>query len=66
MNFLRRLNPFTRTTDERIAANLLYEAKCAAIEHRAAAEHHDALARMYETRIKRLSPAPVYNPDEDF
>lgn len=36
------------------AAELLSEANMARIEHQAAAEHHDALARMYAERAARL------------
>lgn len=35
-------------------AELLREANLARIEHQAAAEHHSALARMYEDRVVRL------------
>ena len=33
---------------------LLREANIARVEHQAAAEHHDALARMYAERVARL------------
>jgi hypothetical protein len=36
------------------ATVLLQEAQMARIEHQAAAEHHAALARMYEDRVRRL------------
>ena len=38
---------------KRVSA-LLREAQLARAEHQAAAEHHDALARMYSQRIVRL------------
>lgn len=46
---------FAPTNPEKIASQQLYEAKRMLLDHRAAAEHHDALARMYEARIARLS-----------
>lgn len=37
------------------AAKQLAEARIAALEHRASAEHHAALADMYTVRAKRLA-----------
>ena len=39
---------------ERRAETMLREARFAQLEHEAAAEHHDALARMYADRVLRL------------
>lgn len=50
---------FAPTNPEKIASQQLYEAKRLLLDHRAAAEHHDALARMYEARIARLTPNPA-------
>lgn len=36
---------------------MLREARFAQLEHEAAAEHHDALARMYAERVERLQAA---------
>lgn len=47
-----------RTTPETRAAQLLHEARMNELEHRAAAEHHLALADMYAARIKRLEQTP--------
>lgn len=44
----RRITPESRT------AQLLAEARMAELEHRAAAEHHKALADMYAARVARL------------
>ncbi len=38
----------------RRAETMLREARFAQLEHEAAAEHHDALARMYAERVARL------------
>jgi hypothetical protein len=43
-----------RNGHTRRAMELLKEAQLARIEHQAAAEHHDALARMYTERVARL------------
>ncbi len=42
---------------ERRAEAMLREARFAQLEHAAAAEHHDALARMYAERVLRLEGA---------
>ena len=42
---------------ERRAETMLREARFAQLEHEAAAEHHDALARMYAERVLRLQGA---------
>jgi hypothetical protein len=47
-----------KLTPERRAAQLLEDARMAAVEHEAAAEHHGALARMYRLREHRLAPVP--------
>ena len=41
----------------RRAETMLREARFAQLEHEAAAEHHDALARMYASRVLRLESA---------
>ena len=46
---------FAPTNPEKIASQQLYEARRMLLEHRAAAEYHDTMARMYETRIARLT-----------
>lgn len=48
---------FSPTNPEKIASQQLYEARRMLLEHRAAAEYHDTMARMYEMRIARLSAA---------
>lgn len=55
MKFLRSI--FSRPAPEAAMQTMLYEARRAAIEHEAAAEHHDALAMMYRSRIERLEAA---------
>lgn len=40
---------------EKVLADQLYEARRLFLEHAAAAEHHKALAEMYEARISRLA-----------
>lgn len=47
--FDRQLDPHVRKSLE-----LLKEANLAHVEHRAAAEHHTALAEMYAARIARI------------
>lgn len=46
---------FAPTNPDKIASQQLYEARRMLLEHRAAAEYHDTMARMYETRIARLT-----------
>lgn len=54
---------FYRTAPTRRVAQLHDEAVLAAIEHRAAAEHHGALAKMFEDRADRLAPLiPINAP----
>lgn len=48
---------FTRTDPKKVMEAQLYEAERHAIEHEAAAEHHDALATMYRGRVARLKEA---------
>lgn len=48
---------FGKETADKVAARQLQEAERLALEHAAAAEHHGALARMYQERIRRLSAA---------
>lgn len=55
MKFLKSI--FKRTTVEAIQADHLHEARCMAERHRAAAEHHQALADMYAGRAQRIAPA---------
>lgn len=45
---------FRRPTHGQYVAGQIEEARRAALEHRAAAEHHAALADMYEHRVDRL------------
>lgn len=47
---------FKPTSPEKVVAQQLYEARRLALEHRAAAEHHAALADMYDGRVDRLQP----------
>lgn len=47
---------FKPTNPDKIEAQLLYEARRLFIEHLAAAEHHMALAVMYQNRVDRLRP----------
>ena len=47
---------FSPTSPEKVVATQLFEARRLALEHRAAAEHHAALAAMYEGRVERLEP----------
>lgn len=48
---------FNRKTASSVMAENRRYAEVAAEEHRAAAEHHAALAAMYEQRIKRIDAA---------
>ena len=50
---------------ERRAETMLREARFAQLEHEAAAEHHDALARMYADRVLRLEGARRYGLRKD-
>lgn len=45
---------FRIPTARKIAMRQLEDAERAALEHEAAAEHHDALATMYRGRVERL------------
>lgn len=45
---------FHRITAAQIREQQLAEADALALEHEAAAEHHDALATMYRARAERL------------
>ncbi|NDZ11523.1 hypothetical protein C7T35_01245 [Variovorax sp. WS11] len=47
---------FAPLSPEKVVAQQLYEARRLALEHRAAAEHHAALADMYDGRVERLEP----------
>ena len=47
---------FKPTSPEKVVAQQLFEARRLALEHRAAAEHHAALADMYDSRVERLEP----------
>jgi hypothetical protein len=47
---------FKPTNPDKIASDMLYEARRLALEHKAAAEHHAALAGMYERRVEWLAP----------
>ena len=53
MKFLSKL--FTTPTAREIAQGQLEDAERLALEHRAAAEHHHALAAMYQQRAVRLA-----------
>lgn len=44
---------FKPTPDNKVK-ELILEAELASVEHRAASEHHGALADMYEKRLDRL------------
>lgn len=46
-----------RTAPEAVIEDQLYEARRLALDHRAGAEHHAALADMYDLRVKRLERA---------
>lgn len=50
------LNPFKKVSPQAVHDLQVHEAKVLALEHRAAAEHHLALATMYEQRLLRLLP----------
>ena len=54
MNFFNQINPFRKITAEDVHAHQLADAQRMALEHKAAAEHHKALAAMYAARAKRL------------
>lgn len=45
---------FRRPTPQKYVTDQIADARLAALEHRAAAEHHAALANMYEHRVDRL------------
>ena len=49
------MNIFKQITANDIKNKQLESAKCLFLEHRAAAEHHQALAEMYLERIERLN-----------
>ena len=51
---MKLISLFHRTPIKVIVEEQLYDAKRKFIEHKAAAEHHDAIAEMYQQRIKRL------------
>ena len=57
-------NPFGRRTAVAIMQDQLFEASLALVEHQAAAEHHHALAAMYDARVHRLRAALFSEPDE--
>lgn len=48
------MNLFPASDPKKIVQELLYEAQREAIQHTAAAEHHQALATMFNNRIARL------------
>lgn len=48
-------NPFKRPPATAIVADAVYDAERLILEHSMAAEHHDALAKMYQTRLTRLT-----------
>ena len=45
---------FTPVSAAEVVTTQLYEAERLALEHEASAEHHDALAIMYRSRVERL------------
>lgn len=45
---------FNPTKPEKVLTDQLYEARRLFLEHAASAEHHKALADMYEKRVERL------------
>ena len=47
-------NPFKRVSISKLISDQRYEAERGAIDHRASAEHHKALADMYDARLKRI------------
>lgn len=47
-------NPFKTPTPEKLAAQMLLDARLNLLMEQAAAEHHAARVRMLEERIKRL------------
>jgi hypothetical protein len=57
--WLRRL--FHRAAPREIETELLAEAQLAHIDHKAAAEHHQALADMYAARIERLTTGNTHD-----
>ncbi|MGH8750884.1 MAG: hypothetical protein ACREUV_04185 [Burkholderiales bacterium] len=48
---------FRRQDAQQIAKEQLFEAERQAIQHLAAGEHHEALAKMYTARVARLRTA---------
>ena len=52
MSFLKSL--FKPVGATKVRDQQLFEAQRLALEHEAAAEHHDALATMYRARVERL------------
>lgn len=50
-------NLFKKMTADQVMRDQLAEAKLAAAQHEAAAEHHEALAMMYASRVERLERA---------
>lgn len=52
MKFLKTF--FGKISCDQVIEDQLTEARRAALEHEAAAEHHDALATMYRDRVRRL------------
>lgn len=54
---------FRRRTAADIVVEQVFEAERLAVEHEAAAEHHDALAKMYRARLKRLDKPAAKKAD---
>ena len=61
MIWLRQL--FRRIEPAEVVEEQLHDAKLRQLEHRAAAEHHQALAEMYGQRITRLQTEPLISGD---
>ena len=55
-------NPLKRVSINKMIEDQRYEARRGSLEHRASAEHHKALADMYDLRLKRIS---IDHPDDN-
>lgn len=56
MKFIKSL--FQPVGADKVREQQLFEARRLMLEHEAAAEHHEALAIMYRTRVERLQVEP--------
>lgn len=59
------MNIFRLPSPQAIASQQRIEAERLKLEHAAAAEHHGALARMYEERIARLRRIQLLEPNKE-